>query len=78
VVGPIYQEMINQIGEAKAAAILDAAIRKAAIAEGREFAARAPKGEAGRAEVLSVVGTWRWTAGPETGALLSSGRPDRK
>jgi hypothetical protein len=50
VVGPIYQEMINQIGDAKAAAILDAAIRKAEIAEGREFAARAPKGEAGGRE----------------------------
>jgi hypothetical protein len=34
--------MITQIGEGKAAAILDAVIREPAIAEGREFAARAP------------------------------------
>jgi len=38
VIGPIYAEMVEQIGEEKAAAILDAAIRKAAIAEGRQFA----------------------------------------
>jgi hypothetical protein len=31
VVGPIYDEMISEIGEGKAAAILDAAIREAAI-----------------------------------------------
>ena len=33
VIGPIYAEMVEQIGEQQAAAILDAAIRKAAIAE---------------------------------------------
>ena len=45
VVGPIYEETARQLGEEKAAAILDTAIRKAAIAEGREFAARAPSGK---------------------------------
>ena len=39
VIGPIYAEMVAQIGEDKASAILEAAIRKAAIAEGR----RAPQ-----------------------------------
>ena len=41
VIGPIYAEMVVQVGEAKAASILDAAIRKAAIAEGKAFAAKA-------------------------------------
>ena len=44
VIGPIYAEMVEQVGEEKASAILDAAIRKAAIAEGREFAKKAPAG----------------------------------
>ena len=34
VIGPIYAEMVEQVGEEKASAILDSAIRKAAIAEG--------------------------------------------
>ncbi len=37
VVGPIYAEMVDQITEQRAAAILDAAICKAAIAEGKYF-----------------------------------------
>lgn len=41
VIGPIYAEMVAELGEAKASAILDAAIRKAAIAEGRHFAQQA-------------------------------------
>jgi len=41
VIGPIHAEMVEQLGEAKANAILDAAIRKAAIAEGQYFAAKA-------------------------------------
>ena len=45
VIGPILAEMVAQVGEEKAAAILDAAIRKAAIAEGKAFAARAPEGK---------------------------------
>ena len=41
VIGPIYAEMVEQIGEEKANAILDAAVRKAAVAEGRYFADQA-------------------------------------
>lgn len=41
VIGPIFAEMAAALGEEKASAILDAAIRKAAINEGRAFAARA-------------------------------------
>ena len=45
VIGPIFAEMVAQIGEEKAAEILDAAIRKAAIAEGKEFASKSPGGK---------------------------------
>ncbi len=44
VIAPIYDEMRKAIGEAKARAILGAAIRSAAIAAGAEMAARAPGG----------------------------------
>ncbi len=41
VIGPIYAEMAEQLGEQRAGEILDAAIKKAAIAEGKSFAAKA-------------------------------------
>jgi len=41
IIGPIYEEMMRQIGEDKAAEILDTAIRNAAIAEGQYFAEKA-------------------------------------
>jgi len=40
VIGPIFMEMVEQIGEQRAVEILDAAIRKAAVVEGRYFAER--------------------------------------
>jgi imidazole glycerol phosphate synthase subunit HisF len=58
VVGAIYAEMVAQIGEAKAAEILDAAIRKAAIAEGKEFAARAPGGVTSMADFIKLYDLW--------------------
>lgn len=41
VIGPIYAEMVEHIGEERAALILDTAIHKAAVAEGQYFAERA-------------------------------------
>jgi hypothetical protein len=38
VIGPIYQEMVAVIGEEKAKAILDKAVRQASIEEGKRFA----------------------------------------
>ena len=58
VIGPIYAEMVAEIGEAKASAILDAAIRKAAIAEGREFAKRAPGGITSMADFIKLYELW--------------------
>jgi hypothetical protein len=57
VIGPIYAEMVAQIGEEKADAILDAAIRKAAIAEGKSFAARSG-GETSIAGFIKLYELW--------------------
>jgi hypothetical protein len=44
IIAPIYAEMCAQLGEAQAQAILDAAIRKAAIGAARSFAERTSGG----------------------------------
>lgn len=58
VIGPIYAEMAAAIGEDKAAAILDSAIRKAAIAEGKSFAAKAPGGTTSMADFIKLYELW--------------------
>ena len=58
VIGPIYAEMVEQVGEEKASAILDAAIRKAAIAEGKEFANKAPGGVTSMADFIKLYELW--------------------
>ena len=56
VIGPIYAEMVEQLGAEKAAAILDAAIRKAAIDEGKYFAAKA--GQTSMADFIKLYEHW--------------------
>ncbi|MBL8789203.1 MAG: L-2-amino-thiazoline-4-carboxylic acid hydrolase [Rhizobiales bacterium] len=58
VIGPIFAEMVAEIGEEKAAHILDRAIRKAAINEGRAFAARAPGGKPSMADFIKLFELW--------------------
>lgn len=59
VIGPIHAEMVAQLGREKADAILDAAIKKAAIAEGQAFAAKAP----GRTSMADFIRLYEhWTA----------------
>jgi hypothetical protein len=58
VIEPIYEEMVRQIGEQKAADILDRAIRKAAIAEGRHFAERAPAGQTSLKDFIALYDLW--------------------
>jgi L-2-amino-thiazoline-4-carboxylic acid hydrolase len=58
VIGPIYAEMVAQIGEEKASSILDAAIRKAAIAEGKEFAKKAPGGITSMQDFIKLYELW--------------------
>ena len=58
VIGPIYAEMVAAIGEERAAEILDAAVRKAAIAEGKAFAAKAPGGKTSMADFIKLYELW--------------------
>jgi L-2-amino-thiazoline-4-carboxylic acid hydrolase len=58
VIGPIYAEMVEQIGEEKASSILDQAIRKAAIAEGKEFAKKAPGGQTSMQDFIKLYELW--------------------
>jgi hypothetical protein len=74
VVGPIYEEMVREIGEEKAAVILDAAIRKAAIAEGREFAARAPNGKTSMKDFIALYELWTRDGALEVEVLEASDR----
>ncbi|MFO1090722.1 MAG: L-2-amino-thiazoline-4-carboxylic acid hydrolase [Hyphomicrobiales bacterium] len=71
VVGAIYREMVEQIGEAKAAEILDSAVRKAAIAEGREFAAKAA-GETSMASFIKLYELWTADGALEIDVLEAS------
>jgi L-2-amino-thiazoline-4-carboxylic acid hydrolase len=58
VIGPIYAEMVAELGEVKAAQILDSAIRKAAIAEGKHFAEKAPDGKTSMADFIKLYDLW--------------------
>lgn len=57
VIGPIFEEMAAQIGEERAASILDAAIRKAAVAEGRYFAQKVG-GKTSMADFIQLYEHW--------------------
>ena len=71
VIGPIYAEMVEQIGEQQAAAILDAAIRKAAIAEGRYFAEQAG-GKTSMANFIQLYEHWTTDGALEMKVLAAS------
>jgi L-2-amino-thiazoline-4-carboxylic acid hydrolase len=72
VIGPIYAEMVAQVGEDKASAILDAAIRKAAIAEGREFAGKAHGGVTSMADFIKLYELWTADGALEVKVLEAS------
>jgi hypothetical protein len=72
VIGPIFAEMVAQVGEEKAVAILDAAIRKAAIAEGRAFAAREPGGKPTMAGFIKLYELWTQNGSLEIEVLEAS------
>ena len=72
VIGPIFAEMVAQVGEEKAASILDAAIRKAAIAEGKAFAAKAPGGQPSMADFIKLYELWTSNGSLEIEVLEAS------
>lgn len=59
VIKPIYDEMAAAFGAEKAKSILDSAIRKAAIAEGKEFAAKAPGGRTSMQGFIDLYRHWK-------------------
>lgn len=58
VIGPIYAEMAEQLGAKRAGEILDSAIKKAAIAEGRSFAAKSLGGMTSMADFIKLYELW--------------------
>ena len=58
VIGAIHAELVERIGRDEADAVLDAAIRKAAVAEGREFAGREPGGVTSLASFIKLYELW--------------------
>jgi len=58
VLGPIHAEMVAELGKEKADAILDRAIRNAAIAEGAAFASKAPGGKTSMADFIKLFDLW--------------------
>ena len=72
VIGPIYEEMVRHLGEEKAAEILDAAIRKAAIAEGRSFAQQAPEGRTSMRDFIILYDLWTADGALEIDVLEAS------
>lgn len=58
VIGAIHSEMVERLGAKEADEILDTAIRKAAIAEGREFASHEPGGITSMAGFIRLYDLW--------------------
>jgi hypothetical protein len=58
VIGPIHAEMVAAFGLEKANAVLDAAVRKAAIAEGQQFASKEPGGVTSMAQFIKLYELW--------------------
>jgi hypothetical protein len=72
VIGPIFAEMVAELGEEKASEILDRAIRKAAVTEGRAFAARAPGGKPSMADFIKLFELWTTGGSLEIDVLAST------
>jgi hypothetical protein len=72
VIGPIHAEMVAELGAERADAILDSAIKKAAIAEGKSFAAKAPRGETSMADFIKLYELWTQDGALEVEVLEAS------
>ncbi len=72
VIGPIYAEMVAHLGEVKAGEILDSAIKKAAIAEGQSFAAKAPGGVTSMTDFIKLYELWTADGALEMDVLEAS------
>jgi hypothetical protein len=64
--------MVRQLGETKAAEILDAAIRKAAVVEGQYFAKQAPDGRTSMRDFIALYDLWTADGALEIDVLEAS------
>jgi L-2-amino-thiazoline-4-carboxylic acid hydrolase len=71
VIGPIYAEMVEQLGEERAGAILDSAIRKAAIAEGKHFSEKV-NGQTSMVDFIKLYELWTADGALEMNVLEAS------
>ena len=58
VVKPLFEAMVAEVGRERAEAILDAAIRKAAVAEGAAFGQRVPEDQNPLAAFIGIFELW--------------------
>ncbi len=58
VIGPIFEEMVREFGREAAEGVLDRAIRRAAVAEGRRFAEAAEGGATSMADFIRLYDLW--------------------
>jgi L-2-amino-thiazoline-4-carboxylic acid hydrolase len=71
VIGPIYAEMVAEVGVEKASAILDRAVRKAAIAEGKAFADKLPNATPDMQSFVELFRLWTTNGALEIDVLRS-------
>jgi hypothetical protein len=72
VIGPIYREMVERFGAEAAKEVLDNAIKKAAVAEGKAFAAKAPGGVTSMADFIKLYDLWTHDGALEIEVLQAS------
>ena len=59
VLGPVFREMVEQVGSEKAASILKEAIRKAAIEEGQHFLEKADASLSAMDQFVELMELWK-------------------
>jgi hypothetical protein len=69
VIKPIWEELVARLGTEQARDILDRAIRRAAVDEGRALAAAAPGGDTGMHAFIRLYDQWKTGGALETTTL---------
>lgn len=71
VIKPIWEELVARLGTATARDILDKAIRKAAVEEGRALAAASPGGDTSMPAFIRLYDNWKTGGALETETLTA-------
>ena len=71
VIKPIWEELVARLGTATARDILDKAIRKAAVEEGRALAAASPGGDTSMPAFIRLYDNWKTGGALETRMLAA-------